>query len=234
MGLDMIKLKKEQPDSQESLYIKKHNITQFLSDPDNLDKDTPIMFISDPTLQIEGDDFEDSAPLVAVVEVPSGGISVIVDNVEKHYQPIAIMPRSSENSPGAANLRQLRSQINKDAIGDLLRDENGNIIQTKLFPRIYAEAPERVQEHEDNVSLQTAGMESLTDTQAEQAKDLSKAERRSTTWYKKLRKKITDALEIINFDGQPVLSLNVNNLKGKNKDKSKETYPYIVLTTPVF
>ena len=67
-------------------------------------------------------------PIVAAVEVESGGITI----GDKHYQPIAIMPATdNQTHSGAARLSNIRKNAYRqsdEAQVSLIKDENGEVI----------------------------------------------------------------------------------------------------------
>ena len=126
-------IRQNYPNSPLVKYYDNHRIEEFL-ETDFMSSKPAVMFISDPQLaeavkaDIESRNLEyteDSIPLIAVVEVPTGGITIKVNGEDKHFQPIGIMPRTGNaNSNGSNRLGAIRNLIDRQDSGQLVRDSD--------------------------------------------------------------------------------------------------------------
>ena len=209
-SLDMDYVTKKYPDSALAKYYKKYGISNYLL-KDAIKKDTPIMFIVDQQLANNcKQEMEESGryytinsiPIVAVVEVQDGGITLTINGETKHVQPIAIMPATdNQKQAGAARLNKLRQLAvsgGESIYGKPLEDEDGNIIITNMSGNVVAKAPNQLDPlTDDNRSAQILGVESLdADERTELESIPSKAERRKSPIYRRLKEKFLSRLGV--------------------------------------
>lgn len=229
-SLDMSYIMSKYPNSALSRFYRRYNVKEFL-EKDILTKNTPIMFFSDPQLvseikeemQASGKNYTlNSIPIVAVVEVELGGI-VIGD---KHYQPIAIMPATdNQTSAGAARMSEIRKNAYRqsDEPGiSLIKDESGNVITANMYGNVVAKAPNHLQASEPNRSTQILQNNDLEAEERQQIEQLPKTERRKNPIYQRLKKLFLSRLKVVNNQ----LVYEVPNLKG-------EVTPFSAFITPV-
>ena len=229
-SLDMNYITNTYPNGALSRFYKRYKIAEFLRS-DALDKNSPIVFISDPQLasevreEMEASDKNytlNALPIVAAVEVESGGITI----GDKHYQPIAIMPATdNQTHSGAARLSNIRKNAYRqsDEIQvSLIKDETGEVITTSMYGNVVAKAPNHLSATESNRSSHTLQINDLESEEREALTSLSKPDRRRSPIYKKLKNNFLSRLKAVN--GQ--LVYEVPNLKG-------ETIPISAFVTPV-
>ena len=229
-SLDMHYIMNTYPNSALSRFYRRYNVKEFL-EKDILTKDTPIMFISDPQLvsevreemQASGKSYTLNAiPIVAVVEVESGGITI----GDKQYQPIAIMPATdNQHSAGAARMSEIRKNAYRqsdEAQTSLIKDESGNIITANMYGNVVAKAPNHLQASEPNRSTQALQNNDLEAEERQQIEQLPKTERRKNPIYQRLKKLFLSRLKVVNNQ----LVYEVPNLKG-------EVTPFLAFITPI-
>ena len=229
-SLDMNYIMNTYPNGALSRFYKRYSIKAFL-ESDTLTKDMPIVFISDPQLVSEvKEEMESSGkhyslnalPIVAAVEVESGGITI----GDKHYQPIAIMPATdNQNNSGAARMSEIRKAAYRqsdEAQTSLIKDEEGNIITSNMYGNVVAKAPNQLSVSEGNRSAQTLQINDLESEERQELLDAPKSERRKSPIYRRLKKNFLSRLKIVNNQ----LVYEVPNLKG-------ETIPISAFITPV-
>ena len=229
-SLDMNYITNTYPNGALSRFYKKYKIAEFLRS-DVLSKNSPIVFISDPQLVSEvreemeasGKNYTLSAlPIVAAVEVESGGITI----GDKHYQPIAIMPATdNQTHSGAARLSNIRKNAYRqsdEAQVSLIKDENGEVITTSMYGNVVAKAPNHLPETEANRSAHTLQINDLESEDRDTLTNLSKPDRRKSPIYRRLKTTFLSRLKVVN--GQ--LVYEVPNLKG-------EVIPISAFITPV-
>lgn len=229
-SLDMNYIMNTYPNGALSRFYKRYNIKAFL-ESDTLTKDMSIVFISDPQLVSEvKEEMEASGkhyslnalPIVAAVEVESGGITI----GDKHYQPIAIMPATdNQSNSGAARMGEIRKAAYRqsdEAQTSLIKDEEGNIITSNMYGNVVAKAPNQLPVSEGNRSTQTLQINDLESEERQELLDTPKSERRKSSVYKRLKKNFLSRLKVVNNQ----LVYEVPNLKG-------ETIPISAFITPV-
>lgn len=229
-SLDMNYITNTYPNSALSRFYKKYKIAEFLRS-DVLSKNSSIVFISDPQLASEvreemeasGKNYTINAlPIVAAVEVESGGITIS----DKQYQPIAIMPATdNQTHSGAARLSNIRKNAYRQSDEtqvSLIKDENGEIITTSMYGNVVAKAPNHLTATEANRSAHTLQINDLESEDREALTNLSKSDRRKSPIYKRLKNTFLSRLKAVN--GQ--LVYEVPNLKG-------EVIPISAFITPV-
>lgn len=229
-SLDMSYIMSKYPDSALTRFYKRYKVKEFL-EKDVLTKNTPIVFFSDPQLvsevkeemQASGKKYTlNSIPIVAMVEVESGGIYI----EGKHYQPIAIMPATDNQiSAGAARMSEIRKNAYRqsDEAGvSLIKDESGNVITANMYGNVVAKAPNHLQVSEDNRSAQTLQINDLEAEERQQLEELPKTERRKNPIYKRIKQHFLSRLKVVNNR----LVYEVPNLKG-------EVTPFSAFITPV-
>lgn len=191
---------------------------------------TPISFIADPAIiagvkQEMGDIYneEDHLPIMAVVEDSNGPIIL----GDKHYQPIGFMPRNSANTQGAARMNPIRSLALKQQDGQLVKDDEGNIITTNGYVR--AIPPEHTKAGTPNTLIHTIMNNDMSEEERNKMNNpnTSIEERRSI--YSKAKSSILSKIRRISKDnkGERIhLSYVTPNLKGG------ETEFELYITTP--
>lgn len=229
-SLDMNYITNAYPNGALSRFYKRYKIAEFLRS-DALDKGVPIVFISYPQLASEvreemeanGKNYTLNAlPIVAAVEVESGGITI----GDKHYQPTAIMPATdNQTHSGAARLSNIRKNAYRqsdEAQVSLIKDENGEVITTSMYGNVVAKAPNHLSATEPNRSTHTLQTNDLEVEERQELLSLPKADRRRSPIYRRLKNNFLSRLRVTN--GQ--LVYEVPNLKG-------ETIPISAFVTPV-
>lgn len=229
-------LRQNYPNSPLVKYYDNHRIEEFL-ETDFMSSNPTIMFISDPQLaeavkaDMESRNLEyteDNIPLIAVVEVPTGGITIKVNNEDKHFQPIGIMPRTGNaNSNGSNRLAAIRSLINNQELGQLIKDADGNIVTTTIGGNVIAEAPKQLPTTEPNRSAISLQINDLNEKEKGELQALSKPDRRKNPIYWRIKQAFLKKLAIATPEGKgKYLYYALSNLKGQVIDVR-------VFTTPV-
>ena len=229
-SLDMSYITNTYPNGALSRFYKRYNVAEFLKS-DALDKNSSIVFISDSQLVSEvraemeasGKNYTlNTLPIVAAVEVESGGITI----GDKHYQPIAIMPATdNQTHSGAARLSNIRKNAYRqsdETQTSLIKDENGEVITTSMYGNVVAKAPNHLSTTEPNRSVHTLQINDLESEEREALTNLPKSERRKSPVYRRLKNSFLSRLKAVN--GQ--LVYEVPNLKG-------EVIPISAFITPV-
>lgn len=217
-------------------YYDNHRIEEFL-ETDFMSSNPTIMFISDPQLaeavkaDIESRNLEyteDNIPLIAVVEVPTGGITIKVDGKDKHFQPIGIMPKTgNEYANGSNRLGAIRNLIDRQDSGQLVRDSDGNIVTTTIGGNVIAEAPKQLPATEPNRSAISLQINDLNEKEKGELQNLSKPDRRKSPIYWRMKQEFLKKLAIATPEGKgKYLYYALPNLKGQVIDVR-------VFTTPV-
>lgn len=229
-------IRQNYPNSPLVKYYDNYRIEEFL-ETDFMSGNPTIMFISDPQLaeavkaDMESRNLkytEDSIPLIAVVEVPTGGITIKVNNEDKHFQPIGIMPRTGHtNSNGSNRLAVIRSLINNQELGQLIKDADGNIVTTTIGGNVIAEAPKQLPVTEPNRSAISLQINDLDEKEKRELQALSKPDRRKNPIYWRIKQAFLKKLAIATPEGKgKYLYYALPNLKGQVIDVR-------VFTTPV-
>ena len=223
--LNIAYIKSKYPNGALAKYLDQYKVEDFLRS-DFMSDNPPIMFISDPQLaqdiqqelKSKGYNYtQDNIPLVPVVEVREGGITIKVDGQDRHFQPIGIMPRTqNNNSNGSARLGSIREAIQNQPQGELIRDSKGNIIVTSKSGNVVASAPKQLPMTEPNRSAQTLQINDLEPQEKEQAQKLSKPEFRKTPIYQKMKQTFLSKIGAAKLNGPLAIGYNVSNLKGDN------------------
>lgn len=229
-SLDMNYITNAYPNGALSRFYKRYKVAEFLRS-DALDKNSPIVFISDSQLASEvraemeasGKNYTLNAlPIVAAVEVESGGITI----GDKQYQPIAIMPATdNQTHSGAARLSNVRKNAYRqsdEAQVSLIKDENGEVITTSMYGNVVAKAPNHLSSTEPNRSVHTLQTNDLELEEREALTNLPKSERRKSPVYRRLKSNFLSRLKVVNNQ----LVYDVPNLKG-------EVIPISAFVTPV-
>lgn len=229
-SLDMNYMTNTYPNGALSRFYKRYKIADFLKS-DALSKNIPIVFILDPQLASEvreemeasGKNYTLNAlPIVAAVEVESGGIII----GDKQYQPIAIMPATdNQTHSGAARLSNIRKNAYRqsdETQTSLIKDENGEVITTSMYGNVVAKAPNHLPNGESNRSAHTLQINDLESDEREVLNSFPKTERRKSPIYRRLKNNFLSRLKVNN--GQ--LVYEVPNLKG-------EVIPISAFITPV-
>lgn len=240
-SLDLVEQRQKYPDSPVTKFLERYKVSEFLNNSANITRDTPVMFLTDTQLaeevkaDLESKGFnynEDNMPLVAVVEVPSGGISITENGVEKHYQPIGIMPRAQEKDKSGVNrLSEIRKNITNQPLGQLIKDKEGKTIKTKLAKAVEAQQPRHLQKGvEDNRSAVNLGISDLNEQERDTLQSLPKSDRRKSPLYWKIKQAFLNKLTVIRIPGQkPRMGYKIDYLKG-NPDTNA---PYDVFDVPL-
>lgn len=229
-------IRQNYPNSPLVKYYDNHRIEEFL-ETDFMSSKPAVMFISDPQLaeavkaDMESRNLEyteDSIPLIAVVEVPTGGITIKVNGEDKHFQPIGIMPRTGNaNSNGSNRLAAIRNLINKQELGQLIKDADGNVVTTTIGGNVIAEAPKQLPATESNRSAISLQINDLNEKEKGELQNLSKPDRRKSPIYWRMKQEFLKKLAIATPEGKgKYLYYALPNLKGQVIDVR-------VFTTPV-
>lgn len=229
-------IRQNYPNSPIVKYYDDYRIEEFL-ETDFMSSKPAVMFISDPQLaesvkaDLESRNLEyteDNIPLIAVVEVPTGGITIKVNGEDKHFQPIGIMPRTGHaNSNGSNRLATIRSLISNQELGQLIKDADGNIVTTTIGGNVIAEAPKQLPATEPNRSAISLQINDLNEKEKRELQALSKPDRRKSPIYWRIKQEFLKKLEIATSEGKgKYLYYAIPNLKGKVIDVR-------VFTTPV-
>lgn len=217
-------------------YYDNHRIEEFL-ETDFMSSNPTVMFISDPQLaeavkaDMESRNLEyteDNIPLIAVVEVPTGGITIKVDGKDKHFQPIGIMPKTgNEHANGSNRLGAIRNLIDRQDSGQLVRDSDGNIVTTTIGGNVIAEAPKQLPATEPNRSAISLQINDLNEKEKKELQALSKPDRRKSPIYWRMKQEFLKKLAIATPEGKgKYLYYALPNLKG-------QTIPIREFTIPI-
>lgn len=229
-------IRQNYPNSPLVKYYDNHRIEEFL-ETDFMSNKPTVMFISDPQLaesvkaDMESRNLEyteDNIPLIAVVEVPTGGITIKVDGKDKHFQPIGIMPKTgNEHANGSNRLGAIRNLIDRQDLGQLVRDSDGNIVTTTIGGNVIAEAPKQLPATEPNRSAISLQINDLNEKEKKELQSLSKPDRRKNPIYWRIKQAFLKKLVIATPEGKgKYLYYALPNLKGQVIDVR-------VFTTPV-
>lgn len=229
-------IRQNYPNSPLVKYYDNHRIEEFL-ETDFMSSNPTVMFISDPQLaeavkaDMESRNLEyteNNIPLIAVVEVPTGGITIKVNGEDKHFQPIGIMPKTGNaNSNGSNRLGAIRNLIDRQDSGQLVRDSDGNIVTTTIGGNVIAEAPKQLPATEPNRSAISLQINDLNEKEKEELQNLSKPDRRKSPIYWRIKQEFLKKLAIATPEGKgKYLYYALPNLKGQVIDVR-------VFTTPV-
>ena len=226
---------KRYPDGPLSKFYIKYKVRDFLTSG-TISNNTPVVFITDPDLTREVEESMksggfnytiNSMPIIAAVEVESGGIII----GDKHYQPVAIMPATdSQTRRGAARLSEIRklayTQSNETA--QLVKTEDGTVITTSISGTVNAGKLPQLPETEPNRSVQTLQINDLQESERREISNMSKSERRKHPIYQRIKNYFLSRLKSekskknVNED---ILVYELDNLKG-------EKIPYQAFITP--
>lgn len=229
-------IRQNYPNSPLVKYYDNHRIEEFL-ETDFMSNKPTVMFISDPQLaesvkaDMESRNLEyteDNIPLIAVVEVPTGGITIKVDGKDKHFQPIGIMPKTgNEQANGSNRLGAIRNLIDRQDPGQLIKDTDGNIVTTTIGGNVIAEAPKQLPATEPNRSAISLQINDLNEKEKKELQALSKPDRRKNPIYWRMKQEFLKKLAIATPEGKgKYLYYALPNLKGQVIDVR-------VFTTPV-
>ena len=229
-------IRQNYPNSPLVKYYDNHRIEEFL-ETDFMSNKPTVMFISDPQLaesvkaDMESRNLEyteDNIPLIAVVEVPTGGITIKVDGKDKHFQPIGIMPKTgNEQANGSNRLGAIRNLIDRQDPGQLIKDTDGNIVTTTIGGNVIAEAPKQLPATEPNRSAISLQINDLNEKEKKELQALSKPDRRKNPIYWRIKQAFLKKLAIATPEGKgKYLYYALPNLKGQVIDVR-------VFTTPV-
>lgn len=232
-SLNMDQMVRDYPNSPNAKFYEKYKVREFL-ESNQISNRTPVVFISDPSFIEEVEESMRSnganptvysLPLVAAVEVESGGIEI--DG--KHYQPIAIMPATdSQTRRGAARLGDVRNRAYKQKDSgkvELVKDEDGDVITTTIYGNVNAEPPTQIKQELPNKSAQTLLVNDASESDRRELQNLSKADRRKSPIYQRLKAAFLSKLSHRKTEKGEELVYRVPNLKGN------EEIPIIALVT---
>ena len=239
-SLNMEQITKKYPNSPNAKLYEKYRVREFLESGQITNK-TPVVFISDPEFIKEVENSMTSSganvtmyslPLVAAVEVESGGIEI--DG--KQYQPIAIMPSTdSQTRRGAARLGDIRTRAYRQKDSgkvELVKDEDGIVITTTISGNVNAAPPRQLDMHEPNRSAQTLLINDASESDRRELQNLSKADRRRSPIYQKLKSAFLSRLSHRKVEKGEELVYKVPNLKRHTGESEFEEIPIIALLTP--
>lgn len=228
-------IRQNYPNSPLVKYYDNHRIEEFL-ETDFMSNKPTVMFISDPQLaesvkaDMESRNLEyteDNIPLIAVVEVPTGGITIKVDGKDKHFQPIGIMPKTgNEQANGSNRLGAIRNLIDRQDPGQLVRDSDGNIVTTTIGGNVIAEAPKQLPATEPNRSAISLQINDLNEKEKKELQALSKPDRRKNPIYWRMKQEFLKKLAIATEGKGKYLYYALPNLKG-------QTIPIREFTIPI-
>lgn len=231
-SVNMDDIVKRYPDGPLSKFYNKYKVRDFLSSG-TISNSTPVVFITDPDLTREVEESMksgglnytiNSMPIIAAVEVESGGITI----GDKHYQPIAIMPSTdNQTKRGAARLSEVRklayTQSNETV--QLVKTEDGTIITTSISGTVNADNLPQLPETEPNRSVQTLQINDLQESERREISNMSKSERRNHPLYQRIKNYFLSRLKSIKKGDEDILVYELDNLKG-------EKIPYQAFITP--
>lgn len=239
-SLNMEQITKKYPNSPNAKLYEKYRVREFLESGQITNK-TPVVFISDPEFIKEVENSMTSSganvtmyslPLVAAVEVESGGIEI--DG--KQYQPIAIMPSTdSQTRRGAARLGDIRTRAYRQKDSgkvELVKDEDGIVITTTISGNVNAAPPRQLDMHEPNRSAQTLLINDASESDRRELQNLSKADRKRSPIYQKLKSAFLSRLSHRKVGEREELVYKVPNLKRHTGESEFEEIPIIALLTP--
>ena len=228
-------IRQNYPNSPLVKYYDNHRIEEFL-ETDFMSNKPTVMFISDPQLaesvkaDMESRNLkytDDNIPLIAVVEVPTGGITIKVDGKDKHFQPIGIMPKTgNEQANGSNRLGAIRNLIDRQDPGQLIKDTDGNIVTTTIGGNVIAEAPKQLPATEPNRSAISLQINDLNEKEKKELQALSKPDRRKNPIYWRMKQEFLKKLAIATEGEGKYLYYALPNLKG-------QTIPIREFTIPI-
>lgn len=232
-SLNMDKMVRDYPNSPNAKFYEKYKVREFL-ESNQISNRTPVVFISDPSFvrEVEESMLSNGAnptvyslPLIAAVEVESGGIEI--DG--KYYQPIAIMPATdSQTRRGASRLGDVRTRAYRQKDSgkvELVKDEDGDVITTTIYGNVNAEPPTQIKQELPNKSAHTLLVNDADESDRRELQNLSKADRRRSPIYQKIKSAFLSKLSHRKTEKGEELVYNVPNLKGN------EEIPIIALVT---
>lgn len=228
-------IRQNYPNSPLVKYYDNHRIEEFL-ETDFMSNKPTVMFISDPQLaesvkaDMESRNLkytDDNIPLIAVVEVPTRGITIKVDGKDKHFQPIGIMPKTgNEQANGSNRLGAIRNLIDRQDPGQLIKDTDGNIVTTTIGGNVIAEAPKQLPATEPNRSAISLQINDLNEKEKKELQALSKPDRRKNPIYWRMKQEFLKKLAIATEGKGKYLYYALPNLKG-------QTIPIREFTIPI-
>jgi hypothetical protein len=232
-SLNMDQIVRDYPNSPNTKFYEKYKVREFL-ESNQISNRTPVVFISDPSFVEEVEESMRSnganptvysLPLVAAVEVESGGIEI--DG--KYYQPIAIMPATdSQTKRGASRLGDVRTRAYKQKDSgkvELVKDEEGDVITTTIYGNVNAEPPIQIKPELPNKSANTLLINDASESDRRELQNLSKADRRKSPIYQRIKSAFLSKLSHRKTEKGEELVYRVPNLKGN------EEIPIIALVT---
>lgn len=232
-------LKEKYPNNPIIKYWKKYDIEHYLKNGklETGKEGTKVYFITDDILANDIKTNKESTgakytnfdiPIIAVVEDKNGPLTI----GNKKYQPIGTFP-STDNTyySGVNNVGKIRDLIKNQNSGDLIRDNNGNILTGSLV-KVTSKQPDRVPVTGVNINIQNLIFDTLSKEDQNALLSIPKKDRNSSAIYKKIKDFFKDRLrekrEKIKIDSNTEESIFKNfyveiyKLKGKN-DKIDST-----------
>ena len=229
-------LKEKYPNNPIVKYWKKYDIEHYLKNGklETGKEGTKVYFITDDILANDIKTNKESTgakytnfdiPIIAVVEDKNGPLTI----GNKKYQPIGTFP-STDNTyySGVSNVGKIRDLVKNQNSGDLIRDNDGNILSGSLV-KVTSKQPDRVPVTDVNINIQNLIFDTLSKEDQNTLLSIPKKDRNSSAIYKKIKDFFKDRLrekrEINPSTGESVFKnfyIEIYKLKGK-KDKIDST-----------
>lgn len=202
-------------------FYERNHIEAFLSD-NKMNENTKVYFITDDALTEDVKNVlgyrytEDSLPLIAAVRDDNGPYEV---NGVK-YQPIGIMPRTNNSDfSGSARLAAIRKLAPAEGNGRTVIQYNGQPLWTTTSGKaggVIAQPSERTTEDHSVLDVMENDM---TSTEKEELVGKTKAEKRNTSGYKRMRDNILKHLGIsLDKNNNKQLAYIQSNMKDSGKN----------------
>ena len=199
-SINIDKIRQDYPNSVAVKYYEKYDIDEAIRDG-VLEGNPDVLFITDEELtrdtieELESKKIpytaETSLPIVAVVKSEFGAITI--DGV--NYQPIGIMASTNKKgSAGSTNMGPIRNLALSNKGTQLINGKDGKPIVTKLYgmPKAY---PVDIKYRGGNKVI-SIGIEDLSQEEATQLKNISKAKRIYNQAYDKARRRFLKRLRV--------------------------------------
>lgn len=225
-SVNIAAIKQSHPDSHIVKYYEKYGIEDALREG-VLTRDSEVFFITDDSLTEDtkasleeaGLGYTDNdLPIVAVVEVDGGPITINVNGKDKHFQPVSIMASTgSEYSAGSNNMAPIRSRAVSNTGISIVNNEDGTPITTKLYKPIIADANfDSTRKGQQNNNVLDVGYS-----------DLSEQERGTPQGHQKARKDFIKGLYVVPVgDNRKKIIFRIDKLNG-------EYHPIDIFIAPV-
>ena len=229
-------LKEKYPNNPIVKYWKKYDIEHYLKNGklETGKEGAKVYFITDDILANDIKTNKESTgakytnfdiPIIAVVEDKNGPLTI----GNKKYQPIGTFP-STDNKyySGVNNVGKIRDLVKNQNSGDLIRDNDGNILSGSLV-KVTSKQPDRVPVTGVNINIQNLIFDTLSKEDQNTLLSIPKKDRNSSVIYKKIKEFFKDRLrekrEINPSTGESTFKnfyIEIYKLKGKN-DKIDST-----------